>query len=157
MKEREATFREKLYECDRHKEKILDAKEFLEELMPLDVEKYLNCSKIESSFIDQLIYRFTKLQDTLGESIFKGIIILSKENVKKMTFLDILNRLEELEIIDKNRWIALRDIRNEATHEYSFNQDEIVESINLVYKKSEELLEFYEKTKEFIKNRFDIC
>lgn len=153
---REATFQEKLYECEKHKEKMLDAKEFLEELMPLDVAKYGKISKIESSFIDQLVYRFTKLQDTLGESIFKGIMILSKENVKKMTFLDILNRLEELEIIEKNRWIALRDIRNEATHEYSFNQEEVVESINLIYKKSRELLEIYEKTNEFIKNRFDI-
>jgi len=38
-----------------------------------------------------------------------------------MTFLDILNRLEGLEIINKNRWLNLREVRNEIAYEYSFN------------------------------------
>jgi len=38
-----------------------------------------------------------------------------------MTFLDILNRLEGLEIIDKNRWLNLREVRNEIAYESSFN------------------------------------
>jgi len=156
MKDREHTFKEKLYECNRHREKILDAKEFLDDVFPLDMEKYPHISKIESSFIDQLIYRFSKLQDTLGESVFKGVLILSKENVKKMTFLDILNRLEELEVMEKDKWIALREIRNEATHEYSFNQQEVVNSINLIYLKADELLEIYQNVAKFIKERFDI-
>jgi hypothetical protein len=150
------TFQEKIYECDKHKQKILDAKEFLTDIIPLNTEQYLDINKIESSFIDQLIYRFSKLQDTLGESLFKGILILSKEDVKKMTFLDILNRLEELEIVEKNDWIRLREIRNEATHEYSFNQEEVVDSINLIYHKSEYLLQTYQKIKEFVKIRFEI-
>ena len=156
MRDIESTFKEKLYECNKHKEKILDAKDFLKDYIPFSVESYMNIGKVESSFIDQLIYRFSKLQDTLGEKIFRGILILSKENVKKMTFLDILNRLEELEVINRDEWIALREIRNEATHEYSFNQAEVVDSINLIYQKSQDLIDIYDRVVKFVNSKFNI-
>ncbi len=156
MKRIENTFKEKLYECKKHYQKILDAKEFLSEIMPLNVDKYSKINKIESSFIDQLIYRFSKLQDTMGESIFKGILILSKEEVKSKTFLDILNRLEELEVVDKERWLKLREYRNEIVHEYSFNQEEIVDSINKIYEVSDELLQIYDKVYQFVNKKFNI-
>ena len=150
------TFQEKIYECNKHKEKIHDAKEYLSEIMPLSLDKYVSLSKIESSFIDQLNFRFSKLQDTIGESLFKSILIISKEEVKKMTFLDILNRLEELEVVNKNEWLSLREVRNEIAHEYSFNQEEVVENINLIYKKSDELLRIYQNVCKFIQVKFDI-
>jgi len=50
-----------------------------------------------------------------------------KAEAKKKTFIDILNRLEELEIADKAEWLKLREIRNDIAHEYSFNKDEVVE------------------------------
>ncbi len=77
----------KLYECNKHVEKIADAKEYLKEIMPLTLAQYLKIDKIQSSFIDQLNFRFSKLQDTIGVSLLKGILILSKEDVKKNDFL----------------------------------------------------------------------
>jgi len=140
---------QKLYECNKHIEKINRAKEYLKDIMPLNVDSYLKIDKIQSSFIDQLIFRFSKLQDTIGGFLFKAILILAKEDVKPMTFLDILNRLEELEIIDKNRWLSLRESRNEAC-EYSFNQEEIVDSINLIYNRTDELIDVYKNIINFI-------
>ncbi len=140
----------KLYECQRHIERLSDAKEYLQEIMPLTLEVYLSIDKIQSSFIDQLNFRFSKLQDTMGESIFKGLLIKSKENVQKMTFLDILNRLEKLDILDKQRWLELREVRNEIAHEYSFNQNEIVDNINLIYDKIDELVEIYRDVSSYI-------
>ena len=52
MKDVDFTLQQKLYECNKHVEKILDAKEFLSSFMPLTLEKYQNLTKIESSFID---------------------------------------------------------------------------------------------------------
>jgi len=145
------SFSKKVYECNRHVEKLNDAKDYLKEMMPLTLERYLQIDKIQSSFIDQLNFRFSKLQDTIGESILKGLLIKSKENVEKMTFLDILNKLEKLEVLDKSRWLVLREVRNEIAHEYSFNQDEVVDNINLIYEKSDELLEIYNDLNKFIK------
>ena len=134
---------QKLYECNRHVEKINDAKEYLTDIMPLTLEQYININKIQSSFIDQMNFRFSKLQDTIGESLLKGILLLVKEDVKRMTFLDILNRLEALDVLDKNIWLNLREVRNEIAHEYSFNQDEVVDNINIIYTKSDKLIEVY--------------
>ncbi len=39
---------------------------------------------------------------------------------------------ESLELIDKNEWLNLRELRNEIAHEYSFNQDEIVDNLKLL-------------------------
>ncbi len=151
----ENTFKEKLYECDRHVQKILISKKYLSKLIPLNIDEYLTMDDIQTSFVDQLIYRFSKLQDTMGEKIFPAILILSQENVKNKTFIDILNRLEELEVLDKNRWLRLREVRNEIAHEYSFNTDEVVDSIESIFYKSDELIEIYNNTLSFCKDRFD--
>jgi hypothetical protein len=119
----ENTFKEKLYECHKHIEKITVSKNYLSAIMPLSVERYLNLNDVDISFIDQLIFRFSKRQDTMGEKIFPFILVLSEEDVKKKTFIDILNRLEELEVLDKAEWLKLREIRNDIAHEYSFNRD----------------------------------
>lgn len=156
MQDIKNTFQEKIYECNKHIEKINDAKEYLNDIMPLDINKYLILNKIESSFVDQLNFRFSKLQDTMGESLFKSILIMSAEEVKKMTFLDILNRLEELEIINKNDWLKLREVRNEIAHEYSFNQEEVVDNINLIYTKSNELINTCNNVCKFIQIQFSI-
>jgi len=150
MKDIKDTFQKKIYECNKHIEKINIAKKHLADLVPLTLEKYLQISEIESSFIDQLNFRFSKLQDTIGETILKGILILSQEPVEKMTFLDILNRLEKLDILNKDLWLELREVRNEISHEYSFNQEEVVDNINLVYRKVDELILIYERLLKFI-------
>lgn len=147
---------EKFYECNRHMEKIQDAKEYLKHLMPLTIDQYNTLSKVESSFIDQLNYRFSKLQDSMGEGIFKSIILLSGENVKKMTFIDILNRLEELEVVNKNKWLKLRETRNAIAHEYSFNVEEVVDNINLIYIKSDDIIDIYKKIYLFVNKKFNI-
>ena len=142
--------RKNIYECNKHIEKLNDAKEYLQSIMPLTLETYSSINKIQSSFIDQLNFRFSKLQDTVGESILKGLLIKAKENVEKMTFLDILNRLEKLDILEKERWLELREVRNEIAHEYSFNQDKVVDNINLIYEKSDDLIAVYNDVYKFI-------
>lgn len=151
----EKSFREKLYECQKHVEKIIVSKTHLSFIMPLSVESYLNLNDVDMSFVDQLIFRFSKLQDTMGEKVFPFILVLSKEEVKKKTFIDILNRLEELEIVDKNHWLKLREIRNDIAHEYSFNSEEVVESITAIYNITDELIDIYKTVVMFCNNKFN--
>ncbi len=122
MKQTE-TFVEKLYECNRHKTKLLTTCEKLEKHIPFTAKKYAGINPELSSFIDQMIFRFSKLQDTMGDKLFPAILELMEEEVKSKPFIDRLNRLEELELISKNDWLALRKERNEIAHEYSFNQE----------------------------------
>ena len=51
--------------------------------------------------------------------------------------------------------MQLRKLRNEIAHEYSFNQEEVVENINAVFRKSEDLLRIYEEIYNYCKEKFD--
>ena len=101
MKDIKYIFIEKLYECNQHKKRLLKAKSHLEDIMPINLNKYTALNEVEMSFIDQMIFRFSKLQDTMGEKIFPSILELGGEQVKTMTFIDRLNRLEELGLLSK--------------------------------------------------------
>ncbi len=147
---------EKFYECDRHEEKIRIAKKYLSSRMPLSLEEYRHLDDVGASFIDQLIFRFSKLQDTLGEKIFPAILQLSGEEVKRKTFIDILNRLEELGVVNKVRWMQLRESRNQVAHEYSFNIDQLLDSINVIFTATDELLTVYNSVKSFVSSRFSL-
>lgn len=151
---KEQSFKEQIHECHKHIQKITIAKQHLSKYMPLTVEQYSNLNDIELSFVDQLIFRFSKLQDTLGEKIFPSVLTLSEEDVKRKTFIDILNRLEELDIINKNEWLRLRETRNEIAHEYSFNKEELIESITNIFNSSSNLINFFSDTYLFCQQKF---
>ena len=102
-----------------------------------DFEKILS-NKIDLAFADQIIYRFSKAQDTIGAKLFKSYLLLQGENVDK-PFLDILDRFEKMKIINIDEWFLLREIRNEIAHEYE-DDTEIVRSVlNSIYKHKNKL------------------
>ena len=124
------------------------AKEKLSRLFPLTQQDYGNLSPEDIQAIDQFIYRFSKLQDTIGEKLIKIVFSLYEENVEKFTFVDILNRLEKAEILTAQTWKELRDIRNELSHNYEDDPMENTIILNKVYEKEEALELIYKNIKE---------
>ena len=58
--------------------------------MPLGVENYENLTDDEVEHIDQFLFRFAELQDTIGDKLFGTLlIILQEENIKNSLILDI--------------------------------------------------------------------
>ncbi len=70
----------------------------------------------------------------------KKRLLSAKNRLKKLMPLDIN---EELGLVDREKWMSLRKERNEIAHEYSFNQDEVIDGINLIFERVDELLEIY--------------
>jgi len=100
----------------------------------LDTSMFDDNEKIKT--IDAFIYRFVKLQDYMGDKLFKELLKSLAEYKDNMSMLDVVDRLEKLEIIDSaDRWLDYREARNKLTHEYPDNEDEIVQGIqiSLVY------------------------
>jgi hypothetical protein len=124
--------------------------------MPLTLHSYQQLDDVQKSFIDQLIFRFSKLQDSMGEKLFPAVLILAEEDVKKKTFLDVLTRLEELGLVTRQEWLRLREIRNEIAHEYTSNQENVVASIVMIYEQSDSLIELYQRIVAFMVERFKI-
>ena len=104
--------------------------------LPFKNDDFDNIEKIKT--IDSFIYRFSKIQDKMGDKFFPAILRELQEYKNNMALIDILNRLEKLELLkNSNDWIDYRKLRNSLTHEYLNNTDEIIEAINLsinVYK-----------------------
>ena len=140
-------------EANRHIYRMVSAKNKMKTFMPLHTKGYLNLHDDEIEHIDQFIFRFSKLQDCIGEKLFKIFLANLEEDVKGKPFIDILNRLEELNFIQKTEWLYLRKLRNQVAHEYSTNTDDIVEAINLIFKNAKTIYNIFKKFKEFIFNK----
>jgi uncharacterized protein with HEPN domain len=85
------------------------------------------------AYSDQVIYRFSKLQDCMGAKLFKAILLYEGENINK-PFLDILNQLESIDIINVDDWFEIRDLRNEIAHDYEDNDEITLNILNTIYK-----------------------
>ena len=97
-------------------------------------------------FLDQFIFRFSKLQDLMGIRLFPFILEALAEPVSDKAFIDILNRLEKLEILDSAfDWIQLRKIRNDIAHEYTATLMERIAGINILFENMESLKSLIEK------------
>ena len=102
----------------------------------------LQSSSIDQTFFDDynntrivnsFLFNFSKLQDKIGAKLFKQVLYELKEiDTFSLTMIDVLNRLEKLNILDTpEQWERLREIRNILAHEYPFDTEERIENIEL--------------------------
>ncbi|SNZ10649.1 hypothetical protein SAMN06265182_1913 [Persephonella hydrogeniphila] len=106
-----------------HLDRLKNAKE---EIIEKNLIENLDIDDFEIvKVLDTFIFRFIKLQDYLGQKLFRRFLEIIGEYYENMSFLDVLDRLEKLEIISSaDRWMEIRKLRNKLTHEYP---DEIEE------------------------------
>ena len=91
----------------------------IQSLFPFTSEKMLQLTLIEEAFCESLIYRFMHVQDTLSGKIFSQLLDILKEQTEEFSFIDKLNLLEKLGIIENAyQWRNLRDLRNHFSHDY---------------------------------------
>jgi hypothetical protein len=123
-----------LQKCRIHLQRLQYAVSQTEKFFPLESEIYKNLNDAQIGNIDQLIFRFTKLQDELGTNTFRFLLVYLQEDILDKPFRDILNRLEQLKIIDSSdAWLALRELRNDLAHEYPMMLDETIEKLNHLF------------------------
>jgi len=102
------------------------------------------------AFSDQVIYRFSKLQDCMGAKLFKSLLLYQGENINK-PFLDILNQLEKMDIIDVDEWFEIRDLRNEIAHDYEDNDYVAINILNSINKLKGELLKILDDIQAMVR------
>ena len=142
------------YECDKHLLRINSSSKKLDSIMPLDEKKYLNLTEDEIQVLDQFLFRFGKLQDAMGQKLFKIMLIFLSEDIEGKPFIDILNIMEKVSLIDDvNEWKELRDDRNELAHNYEDEAEEMSEIINKLYNKRITLSDIYMKIKTYYKSK----
>jgi uncharacterized protein YutE (UPF0331/DUF86 family) len=104
--------------------------------------------------IDTFIFRFMKLQDYMGNKLFKAFLITVGEYTDDMSFIDILDKLEKLRIINSTEeWLKIRKLRNKLAHEYPDEFEEIKQDIKEALKYVDFLKDAYVKIKNYLLER----
>jgi len=141
-------------ECDKHQQRMQFALCRIEPKLPLTRQSYLALDDEDISHIDQFLFRFSKLQDALGQRFFKAILELLEEDVEGIPFIDILNKLEKLNLIESaTQWQELREIRNAVSHEYEDSPELMAQVLNTVFSARVELFQVYDRLKAAYQER----
>ena len=111
-----------LWEGDRHIAALRQA------LGEWDALGQPDCQRLEDDpalqrLTDQILFRFMKLQDAMGERLVVGTLERLAEPYESWPMRDRLDRLEKLGYVDVDAWLRWREVRNRLAHEYPEQAD----------------------------------
>ena len=135
-------------ECEKHQMWIEESFNEIQDIFPLSGKKYTKLTAIEIKNMDQFLFRFSKMQDTVGDKLFRLVAEDFVEDISKMTFIDILNKLERIGILESvQEWQNLRKARNDISHQYDDEPEEMAEAINRIFAQKDILIEIFSNIK----------
>ena len=132
MKDARARFRLYSEECQRHLTVLERNLRRLADRLPLTAETVDTLLETDEGLwmLDQIAYRYLKLQDTLGKLV-RAFFALKGEAVEQMTMIDLINLAAKLgHPMDEALWMKLRALRNEITHDYPGSRAEVAQAVN---------------------------
>lgn len=107
-----------LAECARHLHYLRDAQGRIP--WPLTAEAMAAPADELVAALDQFAFRFSRLQDTLGQKAFRAVLVgRLREPYEDRPMRDVLDRLEGLGLLPSaERWEEIRATRNTLAHDY---------------------------------------
>jgi hypothetical protein len=129
-----ATIESSLKECESHTARIGRARKLLGSIFPLSDSALAALGEDDIEHLDQLIYRFTRLQDSMGTRLLPALYAYVEQNDAPTPFLSILDRLEKLGILTSAAdWQFFRNLRNNLAHDYPGSLAQSVATLNTLY------------------------
>jgi hypothetical protein len=135
-------FHDAWQECCTH---LIHARHALKSMaahLPLDGQRLARLDMESIQDIDQLVLRYSKLQDSMGSKLFPALLKILMEPLEDSPMLDKLNRLEKIGVLPSvQRWQELREIRNRFAHDYPEDDDMKAAVLNAACSGIEEMAE----------------
>jgi hypothetical protein len=121
-----------LSECSLHVRVLAEALAEARKWLPFSAGTVQQITKEQLRILDQMAYRFTKLQDTMGQKVLPTILDLAQEPIAPdATFAEKLNWLERMGALPSaEEWKKLRVARNAISHEYPEDHELRASAIN---------------------------
>ena len=120
----------------------IDYKELKEKIIDEHFFQEYSSVRVVNSFL----FNYSKIQDKIGAKLFKKFLYTINEiDSLDIPMIDVLNILEKLNILKRDEWERLREIRNSIAHEYPYNIQERIENIIMA-------LDGYKSLKQIYKN-----
>ncbi|GAB6089132.1 hypothetical protein [Spirochaeta dissipatitropha] len=143
------TLRSSVQECDSHILRLQRGQALLSSFFPLSKVIMAQTSEDQIEHIDQFIYRFMKLQDSLGTRLLPSLYTILEQNTQPRPFLDMLNRLEQLGVLPSAAdWQFFRNLRNNLAHDYPETIEQTVLTLNTLHSHWHKLHDFYTHIRE---------
>lgn len=121
-------------------------------LNALSVDDFSNQERVK--VIDAFLFRFIKIQDLMGNKLFREVLDCLGEFDESMSMLDVLDRLEKLELIESaDMWMDYRNLRNVLTHEYPDNKDVLIQGIKTTVQVFSEIEKCFRQTVTYLDGR----
>ena len=115
----------------------------------MKVIQYDSLNESQIRCIDQFLFRFAKVQDSIGGKLFRYLMTLMGEDAAAMPMRDILDKMERYGVIDSaDEWIYIRELRNEISHEYNTSESDDVDRLGELICKRAVLESVYSRVKE---------
>jgi len=141
-------------ECDSHVNRIVTVLNSLNNCKEITETQLISDENDVISKIDQLIYRFTKLQDSMGTRLYPSLYSILESNSRILPFLDIMYKLEKLGVVNSvSDWQFFRSLRNNLAHDYPDCLGKTVETINLLISEIGGLIDMFVQAKTYYLER----
>jgi hypothetical protein len=141
----------RLNKLQKNFEVLREYKNFIEKLGDIYTPFVFNSLKLEEkAILEAYLKRFAFLQDYLGAKVFK--LILENKGIVVNKMSEVLIEIEREGIIDLEKWIELRNIRNELEHDYPDELEVALEDLKYCVENFNELEKIIKKVFEFAKD-----
>lgn len=116
-----------LDECDMHRQRMHQAWSDATRFQAMQSAGSFTLSDDEVRTLDQLVFRFGRLQDAIGARLLPTLLRLMQEWRDDEAFVDKLNRAEKLRLLPSaEQWLLLRELRNQTAHEYPSEPEKVL-------------------------------
>jgi len=138
------TIESSLAECDSHLKRMNQAYSRVERVLPFNRENFPPEDENISAHLDQFLFRFIKMQDSIAKRLLPSIYQILEDTRDPRPFLDILNRLEQLEVLESvDTWQFFRDLRNNLAHDYPESREQNIINLNVLFQRWREFTSLY--------------
>ncbi len=109
-------------------------------------ESYNTLLRLNNAFSEmEKFYSFSRF--------LKSVLLYQGENVNR-AFLDILNQLERIDIVNVDEWFEIRDLRNETVHDHDDNDLVAMNILNMIFKLKDDLEDILKSITVLIDKRY---
>jgi len=111
------------------------------------LDSFEELSTQDRAVLEAYLKRLASLQDYLGAKVFRALLDRAGISYSKMS--EVLTLVEKEEIIDLDRWIAFRNLRNDLEHDYPDELDDALRDLKVCFDGFEEMAEIVKRVFAF--------
>jgi len=122
-----------LQECHQHQMRLHKAWEEAINFPAIKDHTAQELTEDQIRTLDQLVFRFGKLQDAIGARLLPALLQILQEWNDSEAFIDKLNKAEKLGLLPSaEQWLLLRELRNQTAHEYPEHPEIVLANLRLL-------------------------